>query len=125
MGSLLLTNFVSMYIIASILIIIIKAAEEMLAPAHFKAKQFESGQNRLVALRRSVMSSIQTGNYDTARKDMGRIFTFYMTFTDGSKVIIKLLHYYLHFSVIGTELMAKLYYSQLLADANTRNIIAP
>ena len=47
-----------------------RVAEEMLA----QAKQFESGQNRLVALRWSVVSSIQAGNYDTARKDMGRIF---------------------------------------------------
>ena len=72
MGSLLCIQILlSMHIIASILIIIMRAAEEMLAPAHFKAKQFESGQNRLVALRRSVMFSIQTGNYDSARKDMG------------------------------------------------------
>ena len=48
--------------------------EEMLAPAHFDAEQFESGQNRLVVLRRSVVSSIQAGDYDTARKDMGRMF---------------------------------------------------
>ena len=46
----------------------------MLAPAHFDAEQFESGQNCLIALRRSVVSSIQAGDYDTARKDMGRIF---------------------------------------------------
>ena len=48
-----------------------RVAEEMLAPAHFKAEQFESGQNRLVTLRRSVVSSMQAGDYDTARKDMG------------------------------------------------------
>jgi hypothetical protein len=48
--------------------------EEMLAPAHFDAEQFESGQNRLIALRQSVVSSIKAGNYVAARMDMGRMF---------------------------------------------------
>ena len=41
---------------------------------NFDAEQFESGQNHLVALCRSVVSLIQAGDYDTARKDMGRMF---------------------------------------------------
>ena len=48
--------------------------EESLAAAHFDAEQFESGQNRLIALRQSVVSSIQAGNYHMARTDSGRMF---------------------------------------------------
>ena len=48
--------------------------EKHLAAAHFDSEQFESGQNRLIALRQSVVSSIQGGDYDAARRDTGRMF---------------------------------------------------
>ena len=48
--------------------------ERHLAAAHFDSEQFESGQDRLIALRQSVVSSIQAGNYDAARRDTGRMF---------------------------------------------------
>ena len=48
--------------------------ERKLAPAHFDGEQFESGQNRLIALRLSVVSLIKSGDYDAARKDTGRMF---------------------------------------------------
>ena len=48
--------------------------EKNLAPAHFDAEQFESGQNRLIELRQSVVTSIKSGDYDTARIDSGRMF---------------------------------------------------
>ena len=35
------------------------SGEDKLAAAHFDAEQFESGQNRLIALRQSVVSSIK------------------------------------------------------------------
>ena len=47
--------------------------EYTLAAAHFDSEQFESGQERLIALRQSVVSSIQAGNYDAAQKDTGRM----------------------------------------------------
>ena len=47
--------------------------EKGLAAAHFDSEQFESGQNRLIALRQSVVSSILAGNYDAGRTDMGRL----------------------------------------------------
>ena len=50
------------------------SGENKLAAAHFDAEQFENGQNRLIALRRSVVSSIQAGDYDAARRDSGRMF---------------------------------------------------
>ena len=51
-----------------------RSGENKLAAAHFDSEQFESGQNRLIALRQSVVSSIQAGNYDMARRDSGRMF---------------------------------------------------
>jgi hypothetical protein len=48
--------------------------ERKLAAAHFDSEQFESGQNRLIALRQSVVSSIKAGNFDAARRDTGRMF---------------------------------------------------
>ena len=48
--------------------------EKHLAAAHFDSEQFASGQDRLIALRQSVVSSIQAGDYDAARKDTGRMF---------------------------------------------------
>ena len=48
--------------------------EKDLAAAHFDSEEFESGQKRLIALRQSVVSSIQAGDYDTARRDSGRMF---------------------------------------------------
>ena len=49
------------------------SGEDKLAAAHFDAEQFESGQNRLIALRQSVVTSIQARSYDAARRDMGRM----------------------------------------------------
>ena len=48
--------------------------EKHLAAAHFDSEQFERGQNRLIVLHQSVVSSIQAGNYDIARRDTGRMF---------------------------------------------------
>jgi hypothetical protein len=48
--------------------------EQHLAAAHFDSEQFESGQDRLIALRQSVVSSIKVGDYDAARRDTGRMF---------------------------------------------------
>ena len=48
--------------------------EKHLAAAHFDSEQFASGQDRLIALRQSVVSSIQAGDYNTARRDTGRMF---------------------------------------------------
>ena len=48
--------------------------EKHLAAAHFDSEQFEDGQNRLITLRRSAVSSIQQGDYDAARKYTGRMF---------------------------------------------------
>ena len=48
--------------------------EKGLAAAHFDSEAFESGQDRLIALRQSVVSSIHAGDYDTARTDTGRMF---------------------------------------------------
>jgi hypothetical protein len=48
--------------------------EKDLAAAHFDSEEFESGQDRLIALRQSVVSSIQKGDYDAARRDTGRMF---------------------------------------------------
>ena len=47
--------------------------EKDLALAHFDSEQFESGQNRLITLRQLIVSSIQAGNYDTARQESGRM----------------------------------------------------
>ena len=46
--------------------------EKSLAAAHFNAEQFESGQNRLINLRQSIIPSIMTGNVVEAREDTGR-----------------------------------------------------
>ena len=46
--------------------------EKHLAAAHFDSEQFESGQNRLINLRHSIISSIMTGNVVKAREDTGR-----------------------------------------------------
>ena len=48
--------------------------EKDLAAAHFDSEQLESGQNRLIQLRQSAVSSILAGNYDDARTDTGRMF---------------------------------------------------
>ena len=48
--------------------------EKHLAAAHFDSEQFESGQDRLISLRQSVVSSIKSGDYDAARRDTGRMF---------------------------------------------------
>jgi hypothetical protein len=48
--------------------------EQHLAAAHFDSEQFESGQDRLIALRQSVVTSIKAGDYDAARTDTGRMF---------------------------------------------------
>ena len=48
--------------------------EKALAAAHFDSEQFEGGQNRLIALRQSVASSIRAGNYEDARRNTGRMF---------------------------------------------------
>ena len=48
--------------------------EKTLAAAHFDSEQFASGQDRLIALFQSVVSSIQAGNYDVARRVTGRMF---------------------------------------------------
>ena len=50
------------------------SGEDKLAAAHFDAEQFESGQNRLIALRQSVVSSIKEREYDEARRNSGRMF---------------------------------------------------
>ena len=59
----------------------------MLAPAHFDAEQFESGQSYLVVLHQSVVSSIQAGDYDTARKDKGQTFHILQDFYSHSNWI--------------------------------------
>ena len=46
--------------------------EKYLAAAHFDSEQFESGQNRLISLRQSVISSIMVGDVTKAREDTGR-----------------------------------------------------
>lgn len=46
--------------------------EKKLAAAHFDSEEFESGQNRLINLRHSIISSIMTGNVVKAREDTGR-----------------------------------------------------
>ena len=46
--------------------------EKDLAAAHFDSEQFESGQNRLIDLRHSVISSIMAGDVSKARIDTGR-----------------------------------------------------
>ena len=48
--------------------------EKDLPIAHFDSEQFEGGQNRLLTLRQSVVSSIHAGKYDTARRESGRMF---------------------------------------------------
>ena len=48
--------------------------EKNLAAAHFASEQLESGQDRLITLRHSVVSLIQEENYDTARRDSGHMF---------------------------------------------------
>ena len=48
--------------------------EKDLAAAHFDSEQLESGQNRLIQLQQSVVSSILAGNYDVAKRDTGRMF---------------------------------------------------
>ena len=61
--------------------------EKTLAAAHFDSEQFASGQDRLIALRQSVVSSIQTGNYDVARRDTGRMFHTLQDFYSHTKWI--------------------------------------
>jgi hypothetical protein len=51
-----------------------RSGEKHLAAAHFDSEQFESGQDRLIKLRQSVVSSIQAGDYNAARRDSGRMF---------------------------------------------------
>ena len=46
--------------------------EKDLAAAHFDSEQFESGQNRLINLRHSIISSIMAGDVSKARIDTGR-----------------------------------------------------
>ena len=46
--------------------------EEKIAAAHFDSEQFESGQNRLINLRHSIISSITVGDVNKAREDTGR-----------------------------------------------------
>ena len=48
--------------------------EKHLAAAHFDSEQFESGQDRLITLRQSVVSLIMEGDYEAARMDTGRMF---------------------------------------------------
>lgn len=48
--------------------------ETHLAAAHFDSEQFQSGQERLITLRQSVVSSVKAENYDEARRDSGRMF---------------------------------------------------
>ena len=48
--------------------------EKHLAAAHFDSEQFESGQDRLIELRQSVVSKIMKGDYEAARMDTGRMF---------------------------------------------------
>ena len=48
--------------------------EKHLAAAHFDSEQFQSGQERLIALRQSVVSLIKSKNYDEARRGSGRMF---------------------------------------------------
>ena len=45
--------------------------EKTLAAAHFHSEQFHSGQERLIALRQNVVSSILAGNFDVARTHTG------------------------------------------------------
>ena len=46
--------------------------EKEVAAAHFDSEQFESGQNRLINLRQSIISLIMVGNVVKAREDTGR-----------------------------------------------------
>ena len=46
--------------------------EKKVAAAHFDSEQFESGQNRLINLRQSIIPSIMAGNVVKAREDTGR-----------------------------------------------------
>ena len=46
--------------------------EKYLAAAHFDSEQLESGQDRLINLRQSVLSSIMVGDFIKAREDTGR-----------------------------------------------------
>ena len=46
--------------------------EKYLAAAHFDSEQFESGQDRLIHLRQSVISSTMIGDVTKAREDTGR-----------------------------------------------------
>jgi hypothetical protein len=67
--------------------------EKYLAATHFDSEQFESGQNRLIDLHHSIVSSIMAGDVSKAREDTGRfmpskIFTVTLT---GSKMVIELL----------------------------------
>ena len=46
--------------------------EQYVAAAHFNSEQFESGQNRLIILRHSIIASIIAGDVSIAREDTGR-----------------------------------------------------
>ena len=46
--------------------------EQYVAAAHFDSEQFESGQNRLINLRHSIISSVTAGDVGKARVDTGR-----------------------------------------------------
>ena len=46
--------------------------EKDLAAAHFDSEQFEGGQNRLIDLRQSIISSITAGDVSKGRADTGR-----------------------------------------------------
>ena len=48
-------------------------SEEKLAEAHFDSEQFQAGQNRLILLRDTVVSSIKLENYQEARTETGRM----------------------------------------------------
>ena len=67
-------NAVENILIATAAVDFHSSGEDKLAAAHFDAEQFESGQNRLIALRQSVVSSIKEGDYDAARRNSGRMF---------------------------------------------------
>lgn len=44
------------------------------AAAHFDSEQFQTGQNRLVLKRQTIVTEILMSNFDVARKETGRLF---------------------------------------------------